>query len=86
MQYKYKTKGTCSRSIEFEVDENDIVKNVKFKGGCSGNLKGLSKLTEGLNSKEVIKRLSGITCGFRKTSCPDQLSKALKSVIYNKGE
>lgn len=74
---RYKTSGTCSSAIDFEV-ENGIVKNVKFIGGCNGNTQGISKLVEGMPVDEVINRLEGIRCGFKSTSCPDQLSKALK--------
>ena len=74
---RYKTSGTCSSAIEFEV-EDGIVKNVKFIGGCNGNTQGISKLVEGMPVDEVINRLEGIRCGFKSTSCPDQLSKALK--------
>ena len=78
MKFTYKTQGTCSRSIEIEI-ENDRVKDVTFIGGCNGNLKGISNLVKGLTVDEVIDRLEGITCGFKGTSCPDQLAKALKS-------
>lgn len=74
---RYKTSGTCSSAIDFEV-EDGIVKEVKFIGGCSGNTQGISKLVEGMPVDEVISRLEGIKCGFKSTSCPDQLSKALK--------
>ena len=78
MKFTYKTSGTCSRSIEIEI-ENDKVINVNFIGGCNGNLKGIASLVKGLTVDEVIKKLEGITCGFKGTSCPDQLAKALKS-------
>ncbi len=74
---RYKTTGTCSSAIDFEV-ENGIVKNVTFIGGCKGNTQGISALVEGMPVEEVISRLEGIKCGFKPTSCPDQLSKALK--------
>ena len=74
---RYKTSGTCSSAIDFEV-EDGIVKEVKFIGGCSGNTQGISKLVAGMPVDEVISRLEGIKCGFKSTSCPDQLSKALK--------
>ncbi len=74
---KYITKGTCSRSIDFEVEGN-IVHNVVFNGGCHGNSQGISKLVEGMPIDEVIQKLKGIKCGFRGTSCPDQLTKALE--------
>ena len=77
MQYEYKTKGTCSQRILFEID-NGIVSNVQFLGGCNGNLKGIGSLVEGMPVDEVIGRLDGIQCGMKPTSCPDQLAKALK--------
>ncbi|MDO5362618.1 MAG: TIGR03905 family TSCPD domain-containing protein [Eubacteriales bacterium] len=77
----YKTKGTCSQAIEFEIDENKVLHNVKFIGGCSGNTQGIAKLVEGMDTDEVIRRLEGINCGGRGTSCPDQLSLALKAAL-----
>ena len=77
MQYTYKTKGTCSREIVFEV-ENGKVKNVQFFGGCNGNLKGIAALVEGMDIDDVIARVEGVTCGPKSTSCPDQLAQALK--------
>lgn len=77
---RYATKGTCSRFIDFDL-ENGIVKNVVFTGGCNGNLKGIGALVEGMEATEAIKRLSGITCGFKPTSCPDQLAKALEEAL-----
>jgi uncharacterized protein (TIGR03905 family) len=77
MQYTYKTSGTCSREISFEV-ENGKVKNVQFFGGCNGNLKGIGSLVEGMDIDDVIARVEGITCGLKATSCPDQLARALK--------
>ncbi len=77
----YKTKGTCAVGIDFEIEEKNgvkTVKNVVFSGGCNGNTKGIAKLVEGMPVDEVIKRLEGTTCGFKPTSCPDQLAKALK--------
>ena len=82
MQYTYKTKGTCSREINFEV-ENGKGKNVQFIGGCNGNLKGIAALVEGMDMDEAISRIEGITCGMKKTSCPDQLAQALKAVKAN---
>mgnify|MGYP002517103375 CR=1 FL=1 len=78
MHYEYQTKGTCSRSIMFDV-ENGKVTNVQFIGGCNGNLKGIGALVEGMDIDEVIKRVEGVTCGMKSTSCPDQLAQALKS-------
>ena len=82
MEFTYKTSGTCSREIHFEV-ENGKVKNVRFVGGCNGNLKGIGALVEGLDIDDVIARVEGISCGGRPTSCPDQLSRALKQAKEN---
>ncbi|MBQ6873121.1 MAG: TIGR03905 family TSCPD domain-containing protein [Clostridia bacterium] len=76
----YRTQGVCSKAIEFEL-EGDIVKKVKFIGGCSGNTQGVARLAEGRRVDEVIAILEGIRCGFKSTSCPDQLAKALKKAI-----
>ena len=76
-KYLYKTKGTCARSIEVELDGKTI-KNVSFEGGCNGNLKGISKLVEGMDMDLVIERFAGNTCNNKPTSCPDQLAIALK--------
>lgn len=77
MQYEYKTKGTCSQRILFEIN-NGKVENVQFIGGCNGNLQGISRLVEGMDVEAVIEKIEGIHCGFKPTSCPDQLAKALK--------
>lgn len=76
MTYEYKTSGTCSQRILFDVEEGKV-KNVQFIGGCNGNLKGIAALIEGMDVDTVIERVQGITCGMKKTSCPDQLAKAL---------
>ena len=76
----YKTKGVCSREINFEVEDNKV-KNVQFVGGCSGNTQGVARLIDGMDIDEAISRIEGIQCGFRPTSCPDQLAKALKEAI-----
>lgn len=73
----YRTKGVCSKEIHVEV-EDDIVTHVEIVGGCAGNTVGVSRLVEGMTVDEVIKRLEGIPCGFKGTSCPDQLAQALK--------
>ena len=80
MEYNYKTSGVCSRGISFSI-EDGIVKNVQFTGGCDGNTKGLATLCEGRDAKELASLLSGIKCGFKGTSCPDQLARALKDAI-----
>ncbi|MBQ6860854.1 MAG: TIGR03905 family TSCPD domain-containing protein [Clostridia bacterium] len=79
MQYTYKTKGTCSSVIEFDV-EDGIVKNVRFTGGCNGNLKAISALVEGMPKDKVIEILKGIDCRGKGTSCGDQLARALEEV------
>jgi uncharacterized protein (TIGR03905 family) len=76
----YKTSGTCSREIHFEVVDGKIT-GVKFVGGCNGNLQGISKLVEGMDVNEAIARLEGISCNGRPTSCPDQLARALKQTL-----
>lgn len=73
----YKTQGVCSREIHFEIKDNKVV-NVEYIGGCSGNTQGIAKLIEGMDVDEAIRRMEGIKCGPRSTSCPDQLAKALK--------
>lgn len=73
----YTTSGTCSREIHFDVVDNKLT-NVSFLGGCNGNLKGISTLVEGMDIDDVIKKVEGIQCGARPTSCPDQLARALK--------
>lgn len=80
MNYKYKTRGTCSREISFEL-ENGIVKNVSFYGGCNGNLKGIAALVEGKKAEEIIPLIKGIKCSFKPTSCPDQLAVALQEAL-----
>ena len=82
MQYEYKTKGTCSQRIFFEVEDGKV-KNVSFVGGCNGNLKGIGALVEGMDVDAVIARLEGIHCGMKSPSCPDQLATALKEISAN---
>ncbi len=80
MVINYKTQGTCSRQINITV-EDGIVLDVEFIGGCNGNLKGISRLVKGMKVEEVIARIEGTTCGFKNTSCPDQLAQALKQTL-----
>ena len=75
--FQYKTKGTCSQMITFDLEDNKV-KNVQFYGGCNGNLKGIASLVEGMDADEIIARVEGVKCGMKKTSCPDQLAQALK--------
>ena len=78
MEFSYKTSGVCSREIAFEIEEGKV-KNVQFFGGCNGNLKGIAALVEGMDVEEVIRRVDGVRCGMKTTSCPDQLAQALKA-------
>ena len=80
MKYSYIPRGVCSTKLDFELD-GDIVKNVKFSGGCNGNLKAISTLVEGMPVEEVTKKLSGISCGMKSTSCTDQLATALRKAL-----
>ena len=77
----YKTKGTCSSEIRFDIDAEGKLHNVAFTGGCNGNLKGIGKFVEGRDAREVADLLEGNTCGPRPTSCPDQLSRAIRSAL-----
>ncbi len=82
MNYQYKTSGTCARLIEFELIDGKV-KNVLFHGGCNGNLKGIGAIVDGMEAEDVIAKLEGIRCGFKSTSCPDQLAKALRKAVEN---
>lgn len=85
MTYTYIPRGTCSRKIEFEL-ENGVIQNMRFSGGCSGNTTGLSQLVEGMNATDVIARLKGVRCGMRPTSCPDQMAQALEAALAKEAE
>ena len=80
---KYKTQGVCSSLIDIEMNR-DVIESVKFTGGCNGNLQGISALVKGMSAQDAINRLRGIRCGFKTTSCPDQLAQALESILANK--
>lgn len=80
MVYRYKTKGTCSQEITFELVDCKV-KNVSFLGGCNGNLKAISKLVDGMTVEEIETKLKGNTCGFRNTSCADQLAIAVRRAL-----
>ncbi len=80
--YEFKTKGTCSSRILFDVEDGKVI-NLQFVGVCNGNLKGISALVEGMPVEEVIAKIDGIRCGMKSTSCPDQLAQALKSITSN---
>lgn len=77
---RYKTQGVCSSSIDIELKDG-VIESVQFTGGCNGNLQGISALVKGMTPQEAISRLKGIRCGFKATSCPDQLARALESMI-----
>ena len=77
---EYKTQGVCASAINFDVEDGKV-RNVRFTGGCNGNTQGIAKLVENMKVEDVIDRLSGIKCGFKATSCPDQLAKALKAYV-----
>ena len=77
---KYKTQGTCSQEIDIELKDG-IIESVSFVGGCNGNLKGICSLVKGMKAEEAIDRLKGIKCGFKPTSCPDPLARALESML-----
>lgn len=77
---EYKTKGVCAQKISFEIEDRKVV-SVSFLGGCSGNTQGIARLVEGMDVDEAISRLEGIKCGYKNTSCPDQLAKALKEAV-----
>ena len=80
MHYEHQNKGTCSRSVLFDIEDGKV-KNVQYIGGCNGNLKGISSLVEGMKAEDAIEKLKGIRCGFKSTSCPDQLARALEKAI-----
>ncbi len=84
--FRYKTKGVCAAFIQFELTEDKKVKNVSFNGGCNGNLKAIGKLVEGMEAKTVIELLKGNKCGFKSTSCADQLAVALEEALANESE
>lgn len=81
MKYTYYTNGTCSSQIDLEIDEAGIVRDVQFYGGCHGNLQGISLLVRGMKASEVISKMQGIRCGYKNTSCPDQLATALREAL-----
>ena len=80
MKYTFYPQGTCSQVIEFEITDG-IIHNVQYYGGCSGNTQGVGRLVEGMKAEEVVQRLEGIRCGFKSTSCPDQLAKAIRQAM-----
>ena len=85
MTYTYTPTGVCSSKIDLEL-ENGVIRSVVFTGGCNGNLQGISRLVTGMTAQEAIERLQGIQCGWKPTSCPDQLSKALTEALKESGQ
>lgn len=84
MKFEYSPKGVCSQKFEFDIDENtNKIKSLKVLGGCNGNLQGISSLLVGMDINDVANKLKGIKCGFKNTSCPDQIAEALKSYLEN---
>ena len=80
MEYTFIPKGVCARKINFEINDG-IVSNVRFSGGCAGNTQGVAALVEGMKAEDVVERLSGIRCGFKRTSSPDQMAQAIKEAL-----
>lgn len=83
MTYRYQTRGTCSRSVSFDMEDGRLY-NVRFEGGCSGNTQGIARLAEGMLAEEAVQKLQGIRCGFKSTSCPDQLAVAIAKALEQK--
>ena len=86
MKSVYKTKKVCSRSIEIELDDNNIITSVRFNGGCNGNTQGIAALVKGMSAEEAIKRLRGIACNGRGTSCADQFARAIEAALEEEKE
>ena len=81
MRYTYYTQGTCSSQIDFEIDEQGNIQDIQFYGGYHGNLQGISTLVRGMKAADVVSKLQGIRCGYKNTSCPDQLATALRQAL-----
>ncbi len=86
MENNYGFLGTCSRGVEFERGDDGRIYNIRFTGGCGGNLKGIASLCDGMTPEEIIKRLKGIRCGYKNTSCPDQFALALEKELSRDGQ
>ena len=84
MRYSCNVRGVCSRMVHFDLNENNIVSNIEFVGGCNGNLQGIARLAEGKPAEELIDLLEGVRCGFKNTSCPDQFANALRRTLEEK--
>ena len=81
MRYTFDVHGVCSRQMQVELDDQDVICDLQIAGGCSGNLQGISSLVRGMKAQEAIARLKGIRCGFKETSCPDQLARGLEAIL-----
>lgn len=81
MEYKFRPRGVCAQEMRVEVDEQGVIQNLKVLGGCNGNLQGISALVKGMKAEEAAQRLRGICCGFKNTSCPDQLAQGLEQIL-----
>ena len=86
MEYRYKPSGVCSTEMIFNIDKEDVIQDLKVINGCNGNLKGISRLIKGMKIDDVIQKLSGVLCGYRGTSCPDQIARALKEYKGNQNK
>lgn len=86
MIYSFRPQGVCSQQMQVDVDDQGVIQELKVLGGCSGNLQGISALVRGMPAKEAIERLKGIRCGFKNTSCPDQLAQGLEAVLQKQGQ
>ena len=81
MTYEFSPKGVCSRKMRVELDEQGVITSLQVEGGCSGNLQGISALVKGMRAEEAVERMKGIRCGFKNTSCPDQLAQGLEAIL-----
>ena len=81
MTYEFSPKGVCSRKMRVELDEQGVITSLQVEGGCSGNLQGISALVKGMRAEEAVERMKGIRCGFKNTSCPDQLAQGLETIL-----
>ncbi len=81
MTYSFRPQGVCAREMQVEVDDQGIIRDLRVMGGCSGNLQGISALVRGMSAQEAVARLKGIRCGFKNTSCPDQLARNLEALL-----
>ena len=85
MTYAFRPQGVCSREMRVDVNDQGVIEELEVVGGCSGNLQGISALVKGMDAQEAIRRLKGIHCGFKPTSCPDQLARGLEKILEQKG-